>query len=116
MIQKIGAPMAASNGAYGSFSLNSTVLSFGALTLSTMPNVVFWGDTFMNRSNDQATSAAVTGRPFIGAMLCHFASGRRLNVQVVPSALGFQVSARSPSMMYAWAGMPGPFLEYSKRL
>ena len=70
----------------------------------------------MNRSNDQATSAAVTGRPFIGATLCHLASGRRLKVQVMPSALGFQDSARSPSMMYAWAAMPGPFLDISRRL
>ena len=70
----------------------------------------------MKRSNDHTTSAAVTGRPFSGGLLCHTAFGRRLNVYVLPSGLTVQDSARSPSMMYARPGMPGPFLDISRRL
>src|SRR5688572_6592659 len=63
-IQKIGAPIEASNGANASFSLNSTTFSLGALTSATISNVVFCGETFMKCLNDQTTSSAVTGRPF----------------------------------------------------
>src|SRR5690349_20065947 len=99
MIQKIGEPIAASNGAYDCFSLNTTVPSSGAETSATTSNVVFCGETFMKRSNDVVTSLATTGRPLSGALLCHLAFLRRLNVQVRPSSDGFQDSARSPSMM-----------------
>src|SRR5437764_61144 len=100
-IQKIGLPIWASNGAYASFNVNWTVRASVADTLETWLKVLLWGETCMKRSKDQATSWAVTGRPFIGGRLCQVAFGRKVKVHVLPSSLGFHDSARSPSMMYA---------------
>ena len=68
------------------------LLARGAARWPRCRRSVFCGETFMNRSNDHTTSAAVTGRPFIGALVVPLGVGPQVE------GVGLAVRADLPGL------------------